>query len=155
MRKLIVLLFFVGLTLTGYSQSKFDGFFQPVTKGKFVVKTKAMTPGSENLWLFRPAVSVSAIKLTHDKDTKQWTSSSFTSAGFGLGFQHYIDNGETIYNNFGFNLLMLYTAVPTETTETGISLAGTISALKFLDFGVGYDFDLKQVFGLMGIKYNF
>jgi hypothetical protein len=155
MKKLIVILFLASLTLAGYSQSPFSGFFKPVTSGSFYVKTKDMTPGSENVWLFRPAISVSAIKLTYEKDTKQWNSASFTSAGFGLGFQHYVDNGGTIYNNVGFNLLLLYTAVPTEQTEAGISLAATISALKFLDFGAGYDFAQKQFFGLMGIKYNF
>jgi len=95
------------------------------------------------------------MKLMYDKELKQVSSSSFTSLGLGLGYQHYINIDGVPYNNFGFNFLMLYTAIPTETTKSGISLAGTVSALKFIDLGVGYDFDVKQIFGLMGIKYNF
>ena len=91
----------------------------------------------------------------YDTELKQVSSASFTSLGLGLGYQHYVNVDGLPYNNFGFNFLMLYTAIPTETTKSGISLAGTVSALKFIDIGVGFDFDVKQIFGLMGIKYNF
>jgi hypothetical protein len=150
---IILLLFAFGLSAS--AQGPWDGFFKPMTKGTFYTKTKSLTAGEEKLWVFRPAVEGSAMKITYDKDLKQWNTASFTMIGMGVGYQHYIANGDDIYNNFGFNLLMLYTAVPTEETKSGISLAGTVSALKFLDFGVGYDFDLKAPFGLMGIKYNF
>jgi hypothetical protein len=158
MKKVIILLAFIAFAATAASQSPWEGFFKPFGIQSFdkrvAVKglVKAVNP---SVWMFRPAVELSAMKLSYDKDTKQWNSSSFTSVGMGIGYQHYITVDEVPYNNFGFNLLMLYNAVPTETAEAGISLAGTVSALKFIDVGVGYDFQMKVVFGLMGIKYNF
>jgi hypothetical protein len=155
MKKLLILLFLVILSIASYSQSKFEGFFKPVDSYQFQKHIKDSKEAATSVWLFRPAVSVSAMKLTYDKTTKVWSSASFTSAGLGVGYQHYIESSGEPYNNFGFNLLLLYTAVPTEQTTAGLSLAGTISALKFIDVGGGYDFDLKKVFGLLGIKYNF
>lgn len=141
----------------GISQSAWDGFFRPMSAQQFdkAVAQRGVKSINPKVWAFRPAVSISAMKLMYDKELKQVNSSSFTSLGIGLGYQHYVNVDGLPYNNFGFNLLMLYTAIPTETTKSGISLAGTVSALKFIDIGVGYDFDFKQVFGLMGIKYNF
>ena len=157
MRKLVVFLILVTISSYVHSQSPWEGFFQPMSIQQFdkAVAVRGMKAVNPKVWVFRPAVSVSAMKLMYDKELKQVNSSSFTSVGLGLGYQHYINIDGLPYNNFGFNLLMLYTAIPTETTKSGVSLAGTVSALKFLDIGVGYDFDVKQVFGLMGIKYNF
>ena len=156
MRKLVSVLILASLCGAGISQKAFDGFFQPMSAQRFdrMVATKALD-GTPKLWLFRPVVSITAMKLIYDKELKQVNSSSFTSIGTGIGYQHYINVDGLPYNNFGFNLLMLYEAIPTETTKSGISLAGTVSALKFIDVGIGFDFDVKQVFGLMGIKYNF
>ena len=157
MRKILLILVLASLCGAGISQNAWDGFFQPMSAQHFdkVVAQRGVKGINPKVWVFRPAVEVSAIKMTYDKELKQVNSSSFTSMGVGLGFQHYIDIDGMPYNNFGFNLILLYSAIPLETTKTGMSLAGTVSALKFLDVGVGYDFDVKQVFGLMGIKYNF
>jgi len=176
MKKLILFILFLLFLSAGYSQaennliqpaekvqssyytpSPWDGFFRPMSMQQFdrLVAARGDKSINPKLWVFRPVVEVSAIKLSYDKELKQVSSASFTSMGFGLGYQHYINIDGLPYNNFGFNLLMLYTAIPTETTKSGISLAGTVSALKFLDVGLGFDFDIKQVFGLMGIKYNF
>jgi hypothetical protein len=152
---LIMALLLSAAGITAMAQSKWDGFFKPVTRDHFYYAARSQAAGMENIWKFRPAVEISAAKISYDKDLKQWSSAAFTSIGMGIGFQHYIDNGGTIYNNFGFNVLMLYTAVPTEQTQAGISIAGTVSALKFIDVGAGYDFQIKQVFILTGIKYNF
>lgn len=158
MKKLIILLAFITFAVTAASQSPWDGFFKPFGVQAFdkrvAVKglVKAVNP---SVWVFRPAVELSAMKLTYDKNSKLWSSASFTSVGLGVGYQHYITVDELPYNNFGFNLLMLYNAIPTETAEAGISIAGTVSALKFIDIGIGYDFQMKAGFGLMGIKYNF
>jgi len=157
MKKLIVLLAFIAFAVTAIAQSPWDGFFRPMSIQHFdkMVAHKGIKADVPRLWAFRPAVEISAMKLSYNKDSKQWSSSSFTSVGMGIGYQHYIYVDESPYNNFGFNILMLYNAVPTETAEAGISLAGTVSALKFIDIGIGYDFQMKKAFGLMGIKYNF
>jgi hypothetical protein len=157
MKRLVVFLSFLAICAYIHSQEAWKGFFQPMSAQRFdrMVATRGDRSIYPKLWVFRPAVSITAMKLIYDKELKQLSSTSFTSLGIGAGYQHYINVDGLPYNNFGFNLLMLYTAIPTETTKSGISLAGTVSALKFIDLGVGYDFDVKQAFGLMGIKYNF
>lgn len=157
MIRLVVFLVFITICAYVHSQEAWDGFFQPMSAQKFdrMVASRGDRSINPKLWLFRPAVSISAMKLMYDKELKQVSSSSFTSLGIGAGYQHYINVDGLPYNNFGFNCLLLYSAIPTETTKSGISLAGTVSALKFIDLGIGFDFDVKQVFGLMGIKYNF
>lgn len=159
MKKLLILMAFVAITISGFSQSAWDGFLRPVTYQQFknhvtANSLKQATAGS-SVWLFRPAIEISATQLIYDRSTKDWTSSSFTSAGLGLGYQHYIDNNGTPYNNYGFNLLMLFTAIPTETSPASISFAGTFSALKFIDVGGGYNVTTKNPFVLLGITYNF
>ena len=148
MRKLFVLIL-LGISLAGYSQS----FLKPVDNTVFAKKLSTAGVTTSGVWVFRPAVEVSAIKISYDN--KQFISSSFTSAGVGVGYQHYIQVDGSPYNNYGVNLLMLYTAIPTESALTGMSFAVTFSALKFIDIGGGYDLQLKQPFGLLGAKYNF
>lgn len=151
MKKLLVVLAFVALTISGFAQSPWDGFFKPVTEQQFNYHLKGVSAVNPNVWLFRPAVSIAATILTYDKTVKDWTASAFSSVGMGIGYQHYIDNNGTPYNNFGFNALMFVNAEP----EATISLAGTVSALKFIDVGGGYNLGTKSPFILMGIKYNF
>jgi hypothetical protein len=143
------------LSTTAISAQKFEGFFQPVKKQMFDEHVKALDVPANSVWLFRPAVEITAMKLAYDKTAKQWNTSSMTQAGIGIGYQHYVLNEGVPFNNFGFNLLCLFDAIPSETTSTGISLAGTVGILKLLDFGGGYSFSMKQPFILTGIKYNF
>jgi hypothetical protein len=159
MKKLLILMAFVAITISGFSQSAWDGFLRPVTHQQFENRLaanplKAVATGS-SVWLFRPAIEISATQLVYDRTTKDWASSSFTSAGVGLGYQHYVDNNGTPYNNYGFNLLILFTAIPTETSPASVSFAGTFSALKFIDIGGGYNATTKNPFVLLGISYNF
>ena len=152
MKKLLVVLAFVALTISGFAQSPWDGFFKPVNTKQFEYHLKGVSEGlNPNVWLFRPAVSIAATMLTYDRTLKDWTSTAFTSVGMGIGYQHYIDNNGIPYNNFGFNALMFVNTVP----EATISLAGTVSALKFIDVGGGFNFGTKNPFVLLGIKYNF
>ena len=152
MKKLLLVLAFVALTISGFAQSPWDGFFKPVNSKQFNYHLKAASLElNPNVWLFRPAVSIAATMLLYDKTIKDWTASSFTSVGMGIGYQHYIDNNGTPYNNFGFNALMFVNTVPKAT----ISLAGTVSAMKFIDVGGGYNFGTDSPFILLGIKYNF
>lgn len=149
---LIFALVLSGLSLTGSAQDPWKGFFKPVDKDMFSLKTAGEASSS---WLFRPTVELSALQLTYNKETKGFDASSLTQAGVGIGYQHFTQvNGEP-YNNFGLNLLMLFDAVPLETTGTAISGAITVSALQFINIGGGYNFGLKRPFILTAITYNF
>jgi hypothetical protein len=144
-----------GIGLTANAQ-----FFKPVDKNMFQPKTSfnsfmATPEDNATKWLIRPAVSVSAMQLYYDKATKAFNATSFTSIGFGAGYQHFIASDTEPFNDWGVTALILFEAVPTETTSAGISGAITINALRFVNAGLGYNFQNNKVFLLTGITYNF
>lgn len=151
----MIIILLLGTGLLANAQSPWSGFFRPVDKRTFATRLAETKAGASSVWLFRPAVEISAVQITYDKTDKQWKSNALSSAGMGIGYQHYIESNGVPYNNFGFNLLMLFNYVPTETSDAGVSVAGTVSALKFIDVGAGYNFQLKAPFILTGIKYSF
>jgi len=157
MKKLIVILFLVAISFAAFSQ----GFFTPIGTQKWdrLVAQKGLVKAvNPEMWVIRPAVNITAFKYTYNKDLKKAEVSEYLASGFGVGFQHFIESDEGPYNNYGANLLLLFNTVPlgnVETPNAGISVAGTFSALKFIDIGLGYDFSVKQVFAMGGIKYNF
>lgn len=140
------------VTAIGFSQDHWKGFFKPVDKNLITLKTKEVTP---SVWLFRPAVEISALQLTYNKTTKGFDASSLKQAGAGIGYQHFVESNGLPYNNFGFNALLLFDLIPTETTNAGVSGALTVSALQFLNVGAGYNITAKKFFILTGITFNF
>jgi hypothetical protein len=145
---IIVLMMIGGIS---FGQGK-NSFFKPVTKDAFVISgQKAVSP---SLWLFRPAVSLTAVQLTWNKTTKEFDSQPFSSAGLGVAYQHYIEVNGLPYNNFGFNALLLFGA-PTAIDPASMSVVGTITALKFISIGGGYNFGNKVPLILTGISYSF
>lgn len=150
MKKLVLISMLFLATIVAVGQNPFAGFFKPVHYDTPAVKARAL--GSPvNVWLFRPVVSLSAVQFTWNKDLKQFESSMFSSTGMGIGYSHYTEvNGEA-YNNFSFNALVLLNT----TTPGSVSLAGTVSALKFVSVGGGYNVGIKQWFILTGVSYSF
>lgn len=153
MKKLITLLFFVVLTITGFSQS----FFRPVNQEMFKKAdgTKVLTVTQK--WELRPAIAISAVQLNWNKLTKQFDASAFNSAGLGIGYQHFVElaSGEP-FNNFGFNGILLigadnitYSATPT------ISFAVTGSFLQYVNLGALYNFTNKAFGILTGVNLKF
>jgi hypothetical protein len=152
MKKLIVILFLAIFCIAGFSQTSKNSFFKPVSKGLFGAPgAKAVNP---SVWLLRPTVEISAVQLIWNNETKQFDSRAFSSTGLGIGYQHYIEVDGVPYNNYGFNALLLFGA-STDTGPASMSLAATVSALKFVNIGVGYNFAQKSVLLLTGVTYNF
>lgn len=157
---IIFAVLFSGMGITATAQGPFDGFFKPVTNVQYLKHIKAKSVAEvvpSGTWFVRPAVEAVGMKYTYNKDLKQVEVGSFLATGFGVGYQHYVESNGEPYNNYGFNLLLLFNTIPLEesTNEAGISLAGTFSALKFIDIGGGYDFAMKELFVLTGLKLNF
>jgi hypothetical protein len=151
MKKLITFLsILLFATTVTFGQSFSRGFLKPVT----LTGTKAGVKEVTSVWLFRPAVELSAVQLIWNKETKQFDANAFHSAGLGVGYQHYVNNNGTAYNNFGFNIFALFDATTTASPAT-ISVAGTADVLKFISLGAGYNFGAKQFFFLTGVTYNF
>jgi|GEM_PF-2758924 hypothetical protein len=157
------LMIFSALSIGAYSQGPWNGFFRPAkmnTKVQTMLKSNASdlvkvteVTGKESVWLFRPSAALTAIQFTYDKDLKTFISSAFTSAGVGLGYQHYVDNNGTAVNNFGFNLLIMLDGA--DNTEAGFGVAGTFNALNFVNIGGGYNLTGKKAFLLLGGSWNF
>ena len=158
MKRIVVILILAVLCIAGSSQKPFKGFFKPVPNTLLTVSPNSMRAGviaPTSKWLFRPVVEVSALQLYYNKDTKSFDATSFTSLGMGVGYQHFIEVNDEIINNWGVNALFLFEAIPTETTNAGMSGAITVSALKFINLGAGYNFSNKKMFLLTGVTYNF
>ena len=101
-------------------------------------------------WYFRPSAQLTAIQFTYDKETKQFTSSTFSSAGLGVGYQHYVENGDALVNNYGFNALLIIDG--SQNSQGGIGVAATVNALQFVNVGAGYNITNKVWFLLTGAK---
>jgi len=151
MKKLIVLLLLAGLFATASAQIKRVSLFQPVPSNLFDqdnIGLKALKNGS----VFIPRISAGVIanQFTYNKDTKQIDMTSFSKVGLGLSYAHFIPLNDEAYNNYSFNAFVFF---PVD--ESGLSLALTVSALQYINIGLGYDLGNKQVFGLTGITYTF
>jgi hypothetical protein len=150
---IIFALLLSGIGLTAGAQSKWDGFFKPVDKNLFSLK--ATEPGkATNVWMFRPTVSVTAMQFIPDKD-KGFVVNTFSSAGTGISYNHYIDQNGEPYANYGFNALLLFNYDVSETTPVNLSFAGTVTAFQLVNLGVGYSPQLKKPFILTGLAITF
>lgn len=146
----IMLLFLFLAPLTASAQGPWEGFLKP----KAGIKAELLKADGDQSaeWFFRPAATMTAIQFSYDKDLKAFRSSVFSSAGVGLGYQHYVEKNGTLVNNFGINTLLMLDAT---NANAGIALAGTINALQFVNVGGGYNFTEKQFFILTGAVWNF
>lgn len=163
MKRLVLIGILFLMTIVVLGQSKWDGFFRPVTTGntpafreatRRVLDEGYKAMGQTSVWLFRPTVGLSAIQFTWSKEAKAFQSVSFSSVGMGIGYQHYTDVNNSPYNNFGFNALVLLNQSTSE-DPASISLAGTVSALEFVNLGAGYDVGRKVFFLLTAVNYSF
>ena len=163
MRKVILfILMFVGLTLQ--AQFPFKGFLRPVDKDAFkmdiTIDSEGKVSQNASFWLFRPAVTVSAMQFIFENPVKV---STLTSLGTGISYSHFINQDDLPYQNFAANLLILFgteKAEPTKKQETivspvELSVAGTVTLWQNLSFGAGYNFADKKAFLLTGVTFNF
>jgi hypothetical protein len=155
MKKYIVITILLIITITSYSQSKFQGFFRPIERNIFVPEfpgEKPFVEGTSHLWLFRPAVSISAMQFNFNSPMTVSTLSSF---GTGISYSKIINQNNLPYNVFSANFLILYTDKLGSTEPVNLSLAGTITFLQYISVGLGYSFGNKNLFMLTGVTYNF
>lgn len=164
-RMIVIALAISGLSLASLQaqapeQSKWNGFWKPVD-GRIFISQNLASDGTEytmenSAWLFRPSFTLTAMKFVPTKEEgKVFDVSSFTSGGVGVGYQRYVNNNGSPYNIFGASAMILLDATPTKTTGAGISIAGAVNALEYINVGLGYDFREKTVFLMAGINYTF
>lgn len=147
--KVILLLLFLA-PLTASAQGPWDGFLKP----KAGIKADLLKADGDQSaeWFFRPAATLTAVQFSYDSDLNTFRSSVFSSAGVGLGYQHYVEKNGTLVNNFGVNALLMLDA---SDTDAGIAVAGTVNAMQFVNIGGGFNFTEKQFFILTGAVWNF
>jgi len=151
-KTLLIIVLISGLSLSVSAQNRWSGFFEPASNSISFLKgvdEKAYE------FKFRPAAEMTAVQMMYDKETKSWQSSTFHSAGIGLGLQHYVQGQNGPVNNYGFNALLMLDATPTEDKGAGFGLAATMNIPNFVNFGGGYNFTFKKPYILLGAVYNF
>ena len=124
------------------------GFFRPVDKDMFKADSR-----SASVWLFRPVVTITAMQFNFVKP--EVTVNSLGSLGTGISYSHFVEaNGEP-YCNYAFNILALFGTDVADVSPVELSIAGTVTAFQYLNFGAGYNFKERNFFLLTGIQYNF
>jgi hypothetical protein len=158
MKASMVLVLFFAIGIGASAQSKWDGFFKPVTNETLqkVQGDKAM-PGT---FLFRPSVTLVATEFRlgygEDGSFDGLNSSYLSKTGIGISYAHYIDSQGEPFNDYSINGMLMF---PTE-GQTNLGVALTVSALRYINVGFGYDIikgvPFKQnIFFLTGVQYTF
>jgi hypothetical protein len=151
-RGLKTIVIIIGLSffsLAASAQGSWDGFFKPKSGTPYTLKAD----GDKSVqWFFRPAANMTALQFTYNKDLETFEASTFSSAGIGLGYQHYVEHNGIIINNFGLNLLLVLDA---SQGSAGTGAAFTVNALQFVNIGLGYSISNKTLFIPIGAVWNF
>jgi hypothetical protein len=152
LKTILLLAILLPMGLGANAQSKWDGFFKPVT-----METLQKAQGQKALpgaFLFRPTAALVATeyRLTDDGINSNYLSKT----GVGISYAHYIESEGEPFNNYSINGLLMF---PTA-GQTNLGMAVTVSALRYINLGLGYDFvkgtPFKQnLFFLTGVQYTF
>ena len=150
MKKLLIILF-LAIGLSGMAQKPLKAFLSPVPNDLFktaqIIDRDISVDQSSSVWLLRPSFTITAVQWNWDKTAKQFNAVAFQSAGIGIGWNHYTEVNGLPFNNYGANALLLF--------GTDISAGITFSGLGIFNFGVVYNFNLKQPGLLTGIQIKF
>jgi hypothetical protein len=164
MKKTIIILIFAFMAVCLQSQTKpsFKGFFKPVDQNMFYQSYSATINGvvtdiiPDHIWTPRPYVGVSALELTPTSETgKVFNVTGFNSIGFGLSFEHLINNNGTPYNDFAINGIIFLDDIPNQTSAINVKPTITVTGWQFVNLGGGYNIGLKKAFVLIGLSYTF
>lgn len=152
MKKLILISYFLLASLVGFSQVS---IWKPVPSNLFSAKKYGAALSARDttsIWLTRISVGVVANQFTYNAVTRQLQGTVFSKVGVGMSYAHYVPSpGDLPYNDFSLHCFVFLPTTP----DDGLSFAASISSLKYLNLGIGYDVKLKQPFLLTGAVYTF
>lgn len=152
MKGAAVIVLLLGLSAGASAQGGvFEGFFKPKAGTAVSAQFKAEGDKSHEVFV-RPAASMNAIIFSYDKDLKAFRSSTFSSAGLGLGVQWYTERNGTLVNTYGVNALVILDA---SQGSSGAGAALTVNCLQFVNVGFGYSWTNKEWFIPVGAVWNF
>jgi hypothetical protein len=92
------------------------------------------------------------MQIYKNRDTKAWETSTFSSAGAGISIQHFVQANGIPVEDYGFTALVMFDV--SGATQT-VSPALTVTALQYINAGIGYNPKLKVPFLMLGINYSF
>ena len=170
MKKLLVILAVLALTVPILAQSKRAGILFPVKDNLPAVShlttdrsVRVISDSTYNTHLVRFAAGVSGVQILYNKVTREITSEAFAKVGIGLSYSFYrVTNGDP------FNYLSLngFLFLPITDVDQTISIAVTASAFNLFGTNIspalGINFepgniksDYLPVGPLLSLKYNF
>lgn len=148
MKKLIIIVAILVVSLPISAQ--FQGFFKPTSQ---ILKfDRERADYASDVWLFRPTVAVTAMQFWIENPVRV---ASLSQLGTGISYAHYTDNNGEPYQNFGANLLVMFSQDLAGVEPTKLSLALTGTAFQYVSVGGGYCFGEKKFFILTGVTYSF
>jgi len=149
MKKLITLLLFVALTVTGFSQ----GLFKPVALFATKAENKYIELPYPSLyykvgeipitqkWVWRFDATLAIVELNYNKDTKQFVSTAFSAVGPAIGYQHFVPTSATDptpFNNYGVSAAFLLGENIYNPELAKIKLALVANVMQYFKFGLTY-----------------
>jgi hypothetical protein len=157
MKKLIFLLLLCIPTI-GFSQGLFKDFWKPVRPTSFNATNLRPTGVDMSIeWKIRSQLSLTGLQWNYDKEVKKLTSKTLTSAGLGLGVQHYRNINTAPFNDYGAYLLVLYgQQLPvTDFSTNSLSLALVFNGLGIINIGPVFDLGSNKLGLLTGVSIKF
>jgi len=161
MKKIIILLFFIGLC-TGLSA---QSLFKPVPKNLFakavpdtIVTAKGLLVIQEleksSQWIFRLNAGVMGVSYYREKDTKEIVSMPLDAVCAGISYLHYTEADGLPFNDFGFNAMILQNI---QRAGMGLGVYGTYNsgAIGLINIGTHYDFSMKVFMLDTGLTWHF
>ena len=155
MKKALLIIAVLCVTLVSVDAQKWDGFFKPVTVDRITTDGAKEGVGT---WFFRPTASIAATVFTlgyNEDGTFDGINASFISkTGVGISYAHFVEADGEAVNNYSINgMLMLPTG-----GATNAAFAITASAFR-INAGVGYNAVKgafkENIFFLTGVNFTF
>ena len=155
MKKALLIIAVLCVTLVSVDAQKWDGFFKPVTVDRITTDGAKEGVGT---WFFRPTASIAATVFTlgyNEDGTFDGINASFISkTGVGISYAHFVEADGEAVNNYSFNGMLL---LPTD-GATNAAFAVTVSAFR-INAGVGYNAVKgafkENIFFLTGVNFTF
>ena len=155
MKKALLIIAVLCVTLVSVDAQKWDGFFKPVTVDRITTDGAKEGVGT---WFFRPTASIAATVFTlgyNEDGTFDGINASFISkTGVGISYAHFVEADGEAVNNYSLNGMLM---LPTD-GATNAAFAITASAFR-INAGVGYNAVKgafkENIFFLTGVNFTF
>jgi len=151
MKKLAIFTALLCLAMTLSAQGKFKGFFGGVPD----FDTKDGERALSGKWLPRPAFSATAMQVPLMENSEPRFVNSF---GAGIGYALFQNKEGEAYQVVAFTASVMFGTSEPLLAEPGSSettIALGVTGWQYINFGIGYNFGIKQPVLLLNLVYSF